>query len=445
MIVVIPMKVLIVGGGGREHALAWKLAQSPKVKKLYAAPGNGGISALAECVDIEANNITELVKFAKKKKIGLTVVGPEDPLANGIVDEFIKNDLPIFGPTKAAAQIESSKSFAKNIMMKYKIPTAKHRTFNDSAKAKEFIKKKEGPVVVKADGLAAGKGVIPCRTKEEALKAVSLIMEEMAFGEAGSEIVIEEYLEGEEASILAFSDGSTVIPMVSSQDHKCIYDGDKGPNTGGMGAYSPAPVVSEKMENDIYCKILVPMIEGMKSYGVEYKGILYAGLMITDSGPKVIEFNCRFGDPELQVVLPRMKTDLIEPMIACMNGTLDKVKLQWDPRPSVCVVMASSGYPGKYEKEKPIKGLDTVENMEDIIVFHAGTVRKDNLIVSSGGRVLGVTGLGIDIPTAIGLTYSAVNQIHFENAYFRKDIGHKALDKLKNKKEQILDGWVPGV
>jgi phosphoribosylamine--glycine ligase len=314
-------------------------------------------------------------------------------------------------------------------MKKYNIPTAESQTFEDSDSARNYIRSKGAPIVVKADGLAAGKGVIPCQTVEEALEAVQSIMDDNIFGDAGNKVVIEEFLEGEEASILAFSDGTTVIPMASSQDHKRAYDGDKGPNTGGMGAYSPAPVVTDEISNDIYCRILVPTIEGMKESGIEYKGILYAGLMITEDGPKVIEFNCRFGDPELQVVLPRLKSDLIEPIMACVNGTLDQVRLDWDTRAAVCVVMASGGYPGKYDKDKQINGLAEAEAPKDLIVFHAGTVKKDEGYFTSGGRVLGVTALGNDIPTAIESAYLAVSKINFESVFFRKDIGHRALKK----------------
>ncbi|UCH88759.1 MAG: phosphoribosylamine--glycine ligase [Thermoplasmata archaeon] len=424
------MKVLVIGSGGREHTLVWKLSQSPKVEKIYAAPGNGGIASSASCVDINANDIPALKKFADDNKIDLTIVGPEDPLAQGIVDVFTEKDLPIFGPTGSAARIESSKSFAKEIMKKYDIPTAASETFENSDDAVDYIKAQGAPIVIKADGLAAGKGVIPCTTMESALEAVQKIMVDKVFGDAGNKVVVEEFLEGEEASILAFSDGSTVIPMASSQDHKRAYDNDEGPNTGGMGAYSPAPVVTDEISDDIYCKILVPTIEGMKESGIEYKGILYAGLMITENGPRVIEFNCRFGDPELQVVLPRLKTDLVEPVMACINGNLDQVHLEWDPRAAVCVVMASGGYPGKYEKGKPIEGLANAEEESDITIFHAGTAQKDDKYITSGGRVLGVTALGNDIPTAIEHAYTAVNKINFENVYYRKDIGQKALKRL---------------
>jgi phosphoribosylamine--glycine ligase len=423
------MKVLVIGSGGREHTLVWKLLQSEKVTEIFTAPGNGGITSPAKCVDISASDISALSDFAGSENIDVTIVGPEDPLANGIVDTFQDKNLNIFGPTKSAARIESSKSFAKEMMRQCSIPTAEFEIFEDSEAAKDYIDERGAPIVIKADGLAAGKGVIPCQTGYEAFAAVQKIMDDRAFGDAGNKIVIEEYLEGEEASILAFSDGSTVIPMASSQDHKRIFDDDKGPNTGGMGAYSPAPVVTEEMENDIYCKILVPLIEGLKESGIEYKGILYAGLMITDEGPKVVEFNCRFGDPELQVVLPRMKTDLIEPIQACIDGSLDKINLEWDPRASVCVVMASGGYPGKYDKGKLISGLKEAEQMKDIIIFHAGTKVENGEYVTSGGRVLGVTSLGENIPAAIDNAYSAVNKLNFENAYFRNDIGHRALER----------------
>ena len=425
------MKVLVVGSGGREHTLGWKLALSPKVDEIYCAPGNGGISNSAKCIDIPAGDIKALSDFARENKIDCTIIGPEDPLANGIVDAFQGNGLTVFGPSASAARIESSKSFAKSIMEKYKIPTADFKIFNENEAALDFIDEIGAPIVIKADGLAAGKGVIPCQTQYEAVQAVRKIMIDNAFGEAGNEIVIEEFLEGEEASILAFSDGKTVIPMASSQDHKRALAGDKGPNTGGMGAYSPAPVVTRELEEEIYCKILVPTIEGLRDSGIEYKGILYAGLMISEGGPKVVEFNCRFGDPELQVVLPRLKTDLMEPITACINGTLDEVKMEWDPRPAVCVVMASEGYPGNYEKGKVIEGLESVSDNQDVIVFHAGTKEQDGKYLTSGGRVLGVTSLGNDIPSSIENAYSAVEKVHFENAYFRPDIGHRALERLK--------------
>jgi phosphoribosylamine--glycine ligase len=427
------MRVLVVGSGGREHTLIWKLKQSPDVEAIYAAPGNGGISEIAECINIGAHNMLELIYFAKSNQIDLTIVGPEDPLAVGIVDRFQDNDLKIFGPTRSAARIESSKSFAKELMKKYNIPTASFEIFEDSESALNYIKENGAPIVVKADGLAAGKGVIPCRTEKEAEEAVKQIMVDKNFGDAGNKVILEEFLDGEEASILAFSDGSTVIPMASSQDHKRVFEGDRGPNTGGMGAYSPAPVVTEELENDIYCSILVPTIEGLKASGIDYKGILYAGLMITDEGPKVIEYNCRFGDPELQVVLPRLKTDLVKPIQACIDGTLDKVKLDWDSRAAVCVVMASGGYPGSYETGRLIKGLDRTSRMEDINVFHAGTKREGAEYFTSGGRVLGVTALGNDIPSAIDLTYSAVDEIYFENVYYRNDIGHRALKRFESK------------
>lgn len=423
------MKVMVIGSGGREHTLIWKLSLSSKVKEIYAAPGNGGISKTAKCVDISADDIDGQIKFVKENNIDLTIVGPEDPLSKGIVDRFMEHDLKIFGPTKSAARLESSKSFAKDMMRKFNIPTADYKVFDDSQAAVDYIKSKGAPIVIKADGLAAGKGVIPCLTEQEALDAIRNIMDKRSFGDAGNKVVIEDYLEGEEASILAFSDGSTVIPMASSQDHKRIFDGDKGPNTGGMGAYSPAPVVTEHLGNEIYCKILVPIIEGMKESGIEYRGVLYAGLMITDSGPQVVEFNCRFGDPELQVVLPRMKSDLVDPVVACINGNLSDVRLDWDHRPAVCVVIASGGYPGKYDKGKDIKGLDSLDGVEDVIPFHAGTKIQNGGFVTSGGRVIGITALDNDIPSAIDKAYSAVDKINFEGSYYRKDIGHLALKR----------------
>jgi len=421
------MKVLVVGGGGREHALVWKIAQSPKVSKLYCAPGNAGISQQATIVSLKANDLNGLLEFASKEKMDLTVVGPEEPLTKGIVDLFESKGLSIFGPSQKAAEIEGSKVFAKEMMKKYEIPTAHYEIFEDRTEAIKYIRRQDAPIVVKADGLAAGKGVLVCKTVEEAIQSVEKIMVEKIFGEAGNRVVIEECLMGEEASFIAFTDGKTILPMASSQDHKPIFDGDKGPNTGGMGAYSPAPVVTDRVHERIMEEILKPIIQGMAEEGRPYKGVLYAGIMICDGFPKVLEFNARFGDPETQPVLMRMKGDIVPILGACMKGDLSQYEIEWDNRASVCVVMASRGYPGDYEKGKVIEGLKKVSQMENVFVFHAGTAFKDEQMVTNGGRVLGVTGLGKDIPKAIERTYQAVKKISWNGVHYRRDIGRKAL------------------
>ena len=427
------MKVLVVGGGGREHALVWKISQSPRVSKIYCAPGNAGISKQASLVAIKANDLKGLLGFAEEERIDLTVVGPEEPLTQGIVDLFESKGLAIFGPSRKAAQLEGSKAFAKEMMRKCHIPTASYRTFTHRGEAAAYIKKQSLPLVVKADGLAAGKGVIICRTSEEAIQAVNQMMAERMFGEAGQRVVIEECLIGEEASFLVFTDGQSLLSMASTQDHKAVFDGDKGPNTGGMGAYSPAPVVTDRVREKIMEEVLKPMIQGMAREGMPYKGVLYAGLMISDGLPKVLEFNARFGDPETQPILMRMKGDMVPVLEACIQGTLSQCKMDWDSRASVCVVMASKGYPGHYEKGKPIRGLDDVERMKDVFVFHAGTASEQSQVVTSGGRVLGVTGLGEDIGKAIERTYQAVQKIAWDGVYYRKDIGQKALGRLAHR------------
>jgi phosphoribosylamine--glycine ligase len=427
------MKILVVGGGGREHALVWKIAQSSKVSKVYCAPGNAGISEQATIIPIHAKDLNGLLEFALKEKIDLTVVGPEDPLTRGIVDLFESKGLLIFGARKKAAEIEGSKAFAKEMMKKYHIPTAFYEIFDNRNEAVKYIRNQGAPIVVKADGLAAGKGVIVCKTVEEAIRSVDQIMVEKVFGNAGNRVVVEEYLVGEEASYIAFTDGKTILPMASSQDHKPILDGDQGPNTGGMGAYSPAPVVTEEVHEKIMEKILRPIIYGMGEEGRPYQGVLYAGLMIHEGHPKVLEFNARFGDPETQPVLMRMKGDMVPILEACMQGTLSRHKIEWDNRASVCVVMASKGYPGSYEKGKVIEGLKEVSRMDGVSVFHAGTSLKEGQIVTSGGRVLGVTGLGEDIPRAIERTYQAVKKISWEGVYYRTDIGYKALCQALGK------------
>ncbi len=425
------MKVLVVGGGGREHALVWKIAQSPEVKKIYCAPGNAGIARLADCVPIGAAEIDKLLAFVQDEKIDLTVVGPEDPLSMGIVDQFEAAGLRIFGANQNAARIESSKSFAKMIMEKYGIPTAKGQTFTRLAQAKAYVKKIGAPLVVKADGLAAGKGVIVCTTEKMALDALQQIMVDRQFGEAGSQVVIEECLTGEEASFLAFTDGKTVLPLPSSQDHKPVFDGDKGLNTGGMGAYSPAPVVDQYLHQRIMNKVMVPMVRGMAAEGCPYKGVLYAGLMIEGDSIKVLEFNGRFGDPEAQPLLMRLQNDIIPLFEAVIDERLDTCRLEIDPRASVCVVMAAGGYPESYKKGLPITGIDKANRMRDVVVFHAGTALDGKQILSNGGRVLGVTALGDTVDLAIQKAYQAVAKINWTKVHYRTDIGKKALDRMQ--------------
>jgi phosphoribosylamine--glycine ligase len=421
------MKVLVVGGGGREHALVWKLKQSPRVSKIFCAPGNAGIGQLAELVELKDTGISGLADFAEENRVDLTVVGPEAPLIAGLVDEFERRGLSVFGPSKAAAELEGSKAFAKAFMDKYSIPTAKYRVFEDALEAQEYVRAIGAPLVVKADGIAAGKGVIVASSEEEAIEAINKIMVERAFGQSGNKILIEEKLEGEEATLLAFSDGNTIVPMVSSQDHKAVYDGDKGPNTGGMGAYSPAPIVTSEVMQKAMDDILIPTIKGMKAEGRLYKGVLYAGLMIKDGQLKVLEFNVRFGDPETQVVLPRLKTDIVDIMEAVIKGRLHEMELEWDDRLALCVVLASGGYPGSYEKGKPIVGLEELVDLEDITSFHSGTSEYNGKIVTSGGRVLGITALGNDVNEARQKAYHSINRLSFEGMHFRKDIGIKAL------------------
>jgi phosphoribosylamine--glycine ligase len=425
------MKVLVVGSGGREHALVWKISQSPRVKQLFCAPGNGGIARRATCVDITATDLESLARFAKDTRIDLTVVGPEMPLCMGITDLFQKEGLKIFGPSKAAAQIEGSKAFAKELMQKYGIPAAQYRLFTKHDEAVAYIKKQGAPIVVKADGLAAGKGVFVAATVEEAISALNAIMLRRVFGEAGDRVVIEERLEGEEASFIAFSDGQSVLPLASSQDHKPIYDNDQGPNTGGMGAYSPAPVVTPQVHERIMQEIMIPTIKALAAEGIPYCGVLYAGLMIKDEVPKALEFNCRLGDPETQPIFMRMKGDLIRVMEACIERTLAKKEIAWDPRTAACVVMASQGYPGSYEKGKLIHGLEKVEQMPEVYCFHAGTKEEKGRYLTAGGRVLGVTGLGKGIKEAREITYQAVAEITWEGAHYRTDIGKKALAWVK--------------
>ncbi|MBU1006992.1 MAG: phosphoribosylamine--glycine ligase [Candidatus Omnitrophica bacterium] len=424
------MKVLVVGSGGREHALVWKIAQSKKVDKIFCAPGNAGIKEIAETVDVKADDTPALLKFAKANKIGLTVVGPEVPLVKGIVDEFMKEGLKVFGPSKELAMLEGSKVFAKETMKRFSVSTADFMVFEDADKAKAYLRKKGVPVVIKADGLAAGKGVIVAEDTREAEQAIDDILVKRIFGEAGNKIIIEECLRGEEASILIFSDGKNIAPLASSQDHKRIFDNDKGPNTGGMGAYSPAPVVSGKLFDEIIDSVFRPIINGLASEGRPYKGVLYGGLMITENGPMALEFNVRFGDPETQAVLPRLKSDLADIMMACIEGKLNELKLEWDDRPCLSIVAASKGYPGVYEKNKNISGLNTVRSIKDVAVFHSGTALRDGNIVTDGGRVLAVSGFGKDIKSARDTAYEAMDKIKFEGIYYRKDIGDKAIGRI---------------
>lgn len=423
------MKILVIGSGAREHALAWRLSGSVAVEKVYIAPGNAGTRLVGENIGIPSEDIAGLKGFALKNRIDLTVAGPEIPLTEGIADEFEKAGLKLFGPLKKAAQIEGSKSFSKDLMARCGIPTAEYRRFSGYAAAIKYIKAASPPYVVKADGLAAGKGVIICRTRDEAYEAVGLIMEKKAFGSAGDTVVIEEFLEGEEASFLVVTDGSIVVPLAPAQDHKAIGDGDKGPNTGGMGAYSPAPVITAALEKEIMDTIMVPVVKAMEAEGILYKGVLYAGLMIKDGKPKVLEFNCRLGDPETQPILMRLEGDLAGLLVSAVEGRLGGVKLKWSKRASVCVVMASKGYPGDYEKGKVIRGLEDASRLNDVMVFHAGTALKHGETITSGGRVLGVTALGDTIKDAVERAYSAVDRISFDGAYYRKDIGRKALGK----------------
>ncbi|MFA5146662.1 MAG: phosphoribosylamine--glycine ligase [Candidatus Omnitrophota bacterium] len=427
------MKILLIGSGGREHALAWKMAKSPKCEKLYCAPGNGGMSEIAELVNIEADDINGLLEFAKSKKIGLTVVGPEVPLVAGIADAFQKEALKVFGPAKGLARLEGSKVFAKEMMKRLGVPTAGFSVFDNAEAALKHLEEKGAPIVVKADGLCGGKGVVVCKTVDEGKEAISAMMIGKVFGPAGNRIVMEECLTGEEASIIVISDGKNVIPLASSQDHKRVFDKDRGPNTGGMGAYSPAPVVTDALLKKVMETVIYPIVQDFARSGTPYKGVLYAGIMVTEKGPMVLEFNVRFGDPETQAILPRLKSDLVEVMERASDGRLGGYNLEWDRRPCVSVVMASGGYPDKYEKGIEIKGLDDVRAEKDVVVFHAGTkvgIRSTDTartFLTNGGRVLNVTALGDDIEKAIDRCYEAVRMISFDRMHYRKDIGHRAI------------------
>ena len=422
------MKILIVGSGGREHAIAWKVAQSPKAEKIYCAPGNAGIAEYAECVDIGAMEFEKLAAFAKEKEIDLTVVGMDDPLVGGIVDVFEAEGLRVFGPRKNAAILEGSKAFSKDLMKKYHIPTAAYENFTDPEKALAYLETAKFPIVLKADGLALGKGVLICQNLEEAKAGVKEIMLDKKFGSAGNEMVIEEFMTGREVSVLSYVDGKTIKTMTSAQDHKRAKDGDQGLNTGGMGTFSPSPFYTEEV--DAFCQKYVyqPTVDAMAAEGREFKGIIFFGLMLTEEGPKVLEYNARFGDPEAQVVLPRMKNDIVDVFEACVDGTLDQIDLQFEDNAAVCVVLASDGHPVSYEKGYPIHGLEKFKGSDEYFVFHAGSKFKDGEIVTNGGRVLGVTAKGADLKQARANAYQAVELIEFENKYYRHDIG-KAIDE----------------
>ncbi len=424
------MKILIVGAGGREHTFVWKIAQSPRVTRLYAAPGNAGMAQQAQCVDIASEDIDGLLAFAQQEGIDLTLIGPENPLADGIVDRFQESGLTIFGPTQAAAQIEADKEFALELMHKYGIPTGDYRSFTDPEAARACVREWDRPLYFKASGLAMGKGAIPCPTADAAFRAIEKVMVDRVFGAAGDKVVLMEWLEGEEASIFGFTDGEHIVCLVPSQDHKTIGEGDTGPNTGGMGAYAPAPVVTPELQQEIYDRIMQPTVQALAAEGRPYRGILYGGIILTPDGPKVIEFNCRLGDPEAQVVLPLLKTDLVDLLTGVCEGNLKDVSVEIDNRAATCVVIASGGYPGDYKKGYPISGINRAEAPDDVVLFHAGTAGNDGRFVTNGGRILGVTALGNNIPASIQRAYQAVEKIEFKDMYCRKDIGHRALARL---------------
>ena len=423
------MRLLVIGSGGREHALVWKLSQSPEVDQLFCAPGNGGTAELAESVDIGTEDIDSLAEFAERKDIDLTVVGPEAPLAKGIVDTFEKRGLRIFGPTKAAARLESSKIFAKNLMKKYHVPTAQFSVFDDPQAARAYVRQLGVPIVVKADGLCGGKGVIVGNTLSEALGAIDLLMEDRIFKQAGERIIIEERLAGEEASIIVITDGTTARPLLPSQDYKRLQDGDRGPNTGGMGAYAPAPLVTDAMTQHVMDQIITPTLKGLANEGIPFKGVLYAGLMVTADGPKVLEFNVRFGDPEIQAILPLLTNDLVPVLDEAVEGRLANATCQWKQASCACVVVSSGGYPGEFQIGKEIRGVELLKERQDVLVFHAGTKRDKDRLVSWGGRVLNVVGLGETIEDALKRTYEAIDAIEFEKMHYRKDIGFRAVKK----------------
>jgi phosphoribosylamine--glycine ligase len=422
--------VLLVGGGGREHALAWKLAQSPRLGRMIAAPGNPGIAAHARCIPVMDTAVDELVDLARQERPDLVVVGPEVPLALGLADRLRAAGFAVFGPSAAAARLESSKAFSKDLMARHGVPTARFRTFQDAEAARRYCRELGAPLVVKADGLAAGKGVIVCRALDEADRALALCFEERAFGASGLTVVVEEFLEGEEASFFALADGAAVLPLTAAQDHKTVWDDDRGPNTGGMGAYSPAPVMSDAMQDRVMAEIVRPVIAAMGKEGAPYTGVLFVGLMITREGPKVIEFNCRFGDPECQAIMPRLEGDLLALLQAAATGQGLPAALSWSPRTSVCVVMTSAGYPGRYETGRPITGVAAAALLPGINVFHAGTAMAGDALVTAGGRVLGVQASGGDVASAIRAAYAGVERIRFDGAHYRRDIGHHALRRI---------------
>jgi phosphoribosylamine--glycine ligase len=421
------MKVLVIGGGGREHTLAWQIRKSALVDDIFCAPGNGGTEEIAENIYIKAENIGELLKFAKEEEIDLTIVGPEAPLVKGIVNAFQNEGLKIFGPNRDAAIIEGSKAFSRKLMKKMGVSQPSYKIFNDVQRATDYLKEKSYPIVIKASGLAAGKGAIIVTNPEEAKDTIDDMMVKKRFGKAGEKVVIEEFLQGEEVSLLVLTDGKDVLPFISSQDHKPIYEGDKGPNTGGMGAYAPAPILYQEETGKVIDTVILPVLSGLKEEGINYRGVLYAGLIITEQGPKVLEFNCRFGDPETQAILPLLDSDLAESLIATIEGDIKNVNFRWTNGSAVCVVLASGGYPVKYEKGKQISGLENLKPREDVVVFHAGTRREKGKLITSGGRVLGIAGIGNNLKQAIETAYSAVEKISFDNMYYRKDIGKKGL------------------
>ncbi|HWP24589.1 MAG TPA: phosphoribosylamine--glycine ligase [Candidatus Binatia bacterium] len=431
------MKVLVIGGGGREHALVWKIHQSPRVKKIYCAPGSAAIGELAETVAIGAEQIERLADFAEEEKIDLTVVGPELPLTLGIADRFESRGLRIFGPHRSAARLEGSKAFAKKLLRENRIPTAAFATFADALSAKSYLSQCRPPYVVKADGLAAGKGVLICRSRGEAEAAIDDILVRKIFAQAGDQLVIEEFLEGEEASFMALTDGTSVLPLVSSQDHKRVFDNDEGPNTGGMGAYSPAPVVTPAIHRRVLEEILDPLLVGLRKKNILYRGVLYVGLMITADGPKVLEFNARFGDPECQPIMMRLKSDLMPLMEATIDGKLDQAQAEWYDDAAVCVVLCAKGYPGSYDKGKPIHGLDELKHWREGFVFHAGTCREGGRWLTAGGRVLGVTARGATIGAAAAEAYRAVEKISWEGMHYRRDIAQRAIKRASDIESRL--------
>ena len=427
------MKVFVIGSGGREHALTWKIARSKRVSKLFCAPGNPGMAQHAECIPIAASDIAALAKFAQQQRVDLTVVGPEDPLAAGIVDHFRERGLRMFGPTRAAAQLEASKVFAKQFCLNHNIPTARAEVFDNMAAALAYLEEQEPPIVVKADGLAQGKGVTVAHSRADAQAAVLAAMEDQVFGEAGRRVIIEQFLEGREVSLMALCDGEHVLPLESAADHKAAYDDDHGPNTGGMGCYSPVPRLTHELHAEAVEKVLLPTVEGMRAEGRPYVGVLYAGLILTPDGLQVLEFNCRFGDPETQVIMPRLKDDLVDLIEATLDGSLNRISLRWSKRRAVCVIMASGGYPRRYEKGRAILGIERAGQIKDVMVFHAGTAQQNGKLVTSGGRVLGVTALGRTFRAAATRAYQAVSGICFDDVHYRKDIARRVSEEEQAK------------